>query len=261
MKGEGEQDLSTVIEKIEKLLALSGSANEHEAALATAKANDLLVKYELTMEQVRLHDQEDGVGTESRSYVNTQKAQRWEQMLAAYVARHNFCEVLVGPYRVTFVGRDDARKVSVYVYQQLARALHKMARRETRAYIKRQKAKLEIVWNEMGLDREFDHRKDLRGAAHHKSWRASWLDGAVDGIGMQLRKQRKVHEQSEKSNALVVVRDAEVQEYLQARYGKMKSKIVDSGKNWDAYRQGHQAGSDMQINPGLEQSNSSGQLE
>lgn len=46
---------NSIIEKIQKLLALANSPNEHEAKAATARANALLLKYNLSMQQVEGH--------------------------------------------------------------------------------------------------------------------------------------------------------------------------------------------------------------
>jgi hypothetical protein len=47
-----KQSLDKVIDRVRKLLALGTSPNENEAALAVAKAKELLEKYDLTMESV-----------------------------------------------------------------------------------------------------------------------------------------------------------------------------------------------------------------
>lgn len=48
----------SILRKVKKLLALSKSPNEHEAALAAARAHELLLKYNLTLEEVG-HAEED----------------------------------------------------------------------------------------------------------------------------------------------------------------------------------------------------------
>jgi len=45
-------EMEAIIRKVEKLLALGTSSNEHEAASAVAKAQDLMEAYGLAMEQV-----------------------------------------------------------------------------------------------------------------------------------------------------------------------------------------------------------------
>lgn len=43
-----------ILNRIKKLLALAGSSNEQEAKVAMSKANELLVKYNLDIQQVRM---------------------------------------------------------------------------------------------------------------------------------------------------------------------------------------------------------------
>ncbi len=47
-----------VLEKIQKLLALTSSSNEHEARLAAERASELLTKYNLTASQLPSTDNE-----------------------------------------------------------------------------------------------------------------------------------------------------------------------------------------------------------
>lgn len=47
------EKLDKVIDKIKKLLALATSPNEHEASLAAQRAHELLVKYNLDMQEVK----------------------------------------------------------------------------------------------------------------------------------------------------------------------------------------------------------------
>lgn len=50
----------SILRKVKKLLSLSNSSNEHEAALAAARAHELLLKYNLTLEEAG-HAEEDVV--------------------------------------------------------------------------------------------------------------------------------------------------------------------------------------------------------
>ena len=47
-----------LIEKIQKLLALSGSSNENEAKAAMTKAQELMLKHNIDMRSVKEHDSE-----------------------------------------------------------------------------------------------------------------------------------------------------------------------------------------------------------
>lgn len=45
-------DNNKIIDKIEKLISLSGSSNENEARAAMMKAQELMAKYEIKREQL-----------------------------------------------------------------------------------------------------------------------------------------------------------------------------------------------------------------
>lgn len=57
-KGDKVMGKSEVAEKIKKLLELSKSCNEHEAALAAQKAKEILEKYNMTLTDVQIHTSE-----------------------------------------------------------------------------------------------------------------------------------------------------------------------------------------------------------
>jgi hypothetical protein len=49
---------NSIVEKIKKLLGLANSPNENEAKIATAKANELLIKYNLSLQEIEDHQNE-----------------------------------------------------------------------------------------------------------------------------------------------------------------------------------------------------------
>lgn len=54
-------EFEKILKKVEKLLNLAESSNQHEATLATAKANELLMKYNLELFESGANDQEEEV--------------------------------------------------------------------------------------------------------------------------------------------------------------------------------------------------------
>ena len=48
----GGQDIDRILDRIRKLLALGESSNEHEAAIAVARAQELLARYHLSIEDL-----------------------------------------------------------------------------------------------------------------------------------------------------------------------------------------------------------------
>jgi hypothetical protein len=81
-----EKDL-IIINKIKKLLALSHSPNENEAMVAAQKANELLIKHNLSLGDICGKDV-----IFSKEIIYTYKrACSWKNQLIAGVAYLNFC--------------------------------------------------------------------------------------------------------------------------------------------------------------------------
>lgn len=131
-------ELERVIRKIKHCLALSASANEHEAAAAMRQAQKLMAKYRLTETEVNLSD----VG-EARSDLSKAKRDVWDCMLSAMVGTVFDCEVLtVKGYnqitlkrieRAMFVGVKPAPEIAKYAYE----TLHRQCSDARKAYIER----------------------------------------------------------------------------------------------------------------------------
>jgi Protein of unknown function (DUF2786) len=76
-----------VIEQVQKLLALSKSSNEHEAALALARAEFLLEKYRLDMTQIELMGGgKEAIIEDNDPLFDSEHLEPWESQLAHGVA-------------------------------------------------------------------------------------------------------------------------------------------------------------------------------
>jgi len=86
-------DKEKVVELIQKCLRLSESSNEYEAALALEKTQELLEKYNLTMEEVKT----DEAGNNPPELVNEGIGlyANWQGHLVGVIAKHNFCKVIL----------------------------------------------------------------------------------------------------------------------------------------------------------------------
>lgn len=74
-----------IIDKLQKLLALAGSDNEHEAQLAMSKAEALMREHNLSVVDVAMNG--SGATVESQHVYGVRKSfYRWERLLAANIA-------------------------------------------------------------------------------------------------------------------------------------------------------------------------------
>jgi hypothetical protein len=114
-----------IIEKIRKCLALSTSANEHEAASALRQAQKLMERYGITDADViasSVDEREARAGAYARPAV-------WESALVSICARTFGCRSLlarkgrVGYWR--FIGVGSAPEVCQYAFEVLARQIRK----------------------------------------------------------------------------------------------------------------------------------------
>lgn len=172
-----------IIDRIRKLLNLSESGNEHEAAAAAAKAQALLAEYNLQMADIP----EDGRGcTASTSDVKTRiKLEKWAFALAHKTARAFSCDYYHSSLgRTTFVGVGADAEVCAWTFSYLYRALMRMAS----AYMR---------------------GRGGRGSYIDGQLRESYLTGAVIVIGRRLREQAQ--QTPTTSDALVPVKDEVVQ--------------------------------------------------
>jgi len=118
------KELERIIRKIKHCLALSQSANEHEAATAMRQAQSLMQKYRLTELDVHLSD----IGkSEAEKAAATRPA--WEKDLAGLVASafgcrsftfRNWCSKrLLVLERSVFVGVSPSHEIAKYAYDTL----------------------------------------------------------------------------------------------------------------------------------------------
>jgi hypothetical protein len=100
-------DRESIVELIQKLLALSKSPNEHEAALAMAKAQELLLKHNLDMATVTVKDEpqtrdESGLINE---VVDFEDFQKWQSILLNSISTRNFCRIIKMPMDYHILGK------------------------------------------------------------------------------------------------------------------------------------------------------------
>ena len=118
-------ELESVKRRVKKLLALSKSPNENEAASALRKANELMADYKLTAEQFSDYTKAKVKGT--KRFV------RWSVVLA------NAVENLYATYHysdhegnIVFIGEELDVFMSTEMYKYLVRTIDRMAKQNIR---------------------------------------------------------------------------------------------------------------------------------
>lgn len=116
-----------IIDKIKKLLRLAKSSNEHEAALAAARAQEMLSKYNLDETELVEREIPKEAGTASVHNV-VKKPASWVFLLASSVSAAFDCQYYHSSLgRVVFVGVDCDHEIASWTFAYLYRSINRLA--------------------------------------------------------------------------------------------------------------------------------------
>jgi hypothetical protein len=238
------RDIDRIVERIKKLLALSSSQNPHEAALAAAKAQELLFRHNLSLAMV-----EAALEGGSSAYVSDRFDSggwmHWRRRLLAAVARNNFCRGV--SYQQTrdvgIVGEPHNVTVVKHLYAFLVREVMRLADLGAK--------------EQHGLDEE-----------ESRAWKRSFYLGAVRTIAQRLATQRQRDISADpQAAALVVRKDQELDEAYREHFPTAQSNEDDEEgapaparqdrgpsrpRRTDGYRAGVLAGRTIPLNLPIE---------
>ena len=213
-----------VIERVRKLLALSNSSNEHEAALAAAHAQRLLAEHNLAISELEMR--EEGAG-EAELYV-AKTVPKWLSSLFAVVANAFDCLAIVvnstDAGRLRFIGVGEDPAVAVCTLQFLMQELRRLAT----GYLRQQQTAVEQL-----------------SPANRRRIRDSYLLGGVQGVQQALALQKAATPTT--AGALVPVKDALIRLYSEQHLGPLRTRRRRSSSVLSsAFNQGKQDGAQLQ---------------
>ena len=205
-----------LLAKIRKCLALTRSANEHEAAAALAKARQLMDENGIDETDLELTEIEEATARASRNM----RPPTWENILAATVMHAmNVTHIIDNVGDRCFIGRAPRAEVASYAFAVLARQL-KAARSD---YIAKQ------------LRRCKPGRKRQRADVFCEGW----------AMAVYRKIAALLPERSE---------DEALDRYLAVQYpglAKVDSRTAKKTRAADDYRRGRSAGSAVELNVGV----------
>jgi hypothetical protein len=217
--------VSAIEERIRKLLALADSPNENEAAAAAEKAQVLMLRYGIEMAAVAASGGERLAVDE---HVLDGKVDPWRRMLAAAVARSAGGEIVWAPGgdgrnqgKIFFYGPAGTVGGIVELYRYLEAQLVVISATATAA------------------------RRERR--VHGRTWRNSFLLGAVGRLGQRLDARRaQTAEAAENGRALVLVKSA-VDRGIERRHPELESSGYRASVARSAYEAGSRAGKHVDL--------------
>lgn len=248
-------DISKIISRVQKLLAATKSDNEHEAALAGARAAAMIEEFQLTEAQLRVDD--DTLPPEPiKEGVRLDEYAEWREKRVAWIETiHNAvalslgCKTWIQRGEIMCFGRESATQ----------------AWRYTSMYLQREVARLcEEAWEREGDAAEAAGQSTRR-------WKNAFRVGAAQAIAIRLRTEhRKTREASRvttaaaddvirrtadepTSQALAIVEkdEAEVEvEYKRMTKGWRNMGGIGGTSSRSGYSAGREAGEQVQISGG-----------
>lgn len=211
-----------IISKVQKLLRLSTSSNANEAALAAAKAQELIDAHNLSAAMLAI-DNAEATPSLDEPIVDFQRAgapldsqkqqQRWRGQLALTVANLNGCRVYLQGGQIALVGRRTDAETVRYLFGYLSRQVE------------------ELASTQVGMG---------------KTWRNNFRLGVVETIAKKLHEQHRQFEDNARhvesqtalmrvDRALAVIKargdsvDTFMKSNLKLRKGGSYSSRVDAG--------------------------------
>jgi len=204
--GDMPTEQPNILEKVKKLLALSErNSCVEEATSAAAKVQDLLLKYNLTMQEVREASGEKQeecwrFDAELGSYTGKD---RWRHRLLFHIARNNLCDCVTfeGRTKQAVFGSPKNVAVSLFMYDYLEGQI---------------------------IAHAFDGKPPR---VRRDGWLNDFGTGAAEKIGERLEEQRRATLDSVGGRALVVTTAALVKQKVREDFPRLSS-------SYSSYRPG-----------------------
>lgn len=226
-----ESRLSAVIEKVQKLLALSKSANPNEAAAAAAAANRLIDQHRLSESDLSVEQAEVDPMVEDDGYIyESGKITQWKAMLVRILARHYG----VAHYNDNYY--PEGRKVSRF------RLLGRTSDIQITRYM--------FTW----LMNECQRLADAQAKGLGRVFVSSYCEGFVNGVAIQLNASRKEAQKDATTTAIIKLdaRLKESEDFMYATHNLKKTKSVSYGqRNMMAFAAGEQQGKSIHLGQSL----------
>lgn len=162
-----------IIEKIEKLIALSGSDNENEAKAAMLKAQELMAKYEIEQDRI---DPERKKERPVVCFTSPMFRDDWCVDVGSLIANNFRCRAIIsqrrnsgGAYRLKFFGFEEDAEISINVFNYAVKVIRKRM------------ATLRAIYRD--AEREFGRNEKM-----------AYVDGFRSGLYRNFEEQKKQSE-------------------------------------------------------------------
>lgn len=229
------KDTKTLVsDKVRKLLRLSKSSNEHEAALAAQKASELLSQSGMVLTDIEI---EQSTIKENRIKTKYKKTPKWVYQLGSVVANNTYCRIFLGNSHVNFIGGVQDAEVAGYLFEYLYKTVKAM----TKAYTK-------SFYGVVPLSKTI-------------SISYSYASGVVATIAIKLKSLLQKDEPvvTASGTELMVVKGAVVADYINKNKKRTNPVNINSRVNFNHFDNGVNDGLQVSVHRAVEKSNTKGQ--
>lgn len=209
-----------VIDTIRKLLRLTESSNEHEAALAASRAAEIAAKYGIDIAQASMAEDRP-VGADRDRWDG--RIDPWRRMLAQAVAHSLGGRIVWGTESgrhslgyIWFFGPEDTSALMRGMYESLEASLTDMS--------------------------AFAMANRPNRSVNGLRYRVSWLSGATDTIVHRLAQRKREFDSVDSNRQALVLISRAVDQLIKEQFPRTESRSVRQSLDPDAYRKGRADG-------------------
>lgn len=233
MTGGAVDITSDLIQRLQKVRALTESSVPGEAAAAATKLQEILLKYNLEMEDIeedspasddRYVKEELELGVTSGNMIN------WRRILLSGIARSLMCAAFgyQGTPRMVIVGQRHNIEIARHFYDYLSSEISRLA---------------DVTWVKA--------RNKTR--EHGRSWKSSFYNGAVDTVVQRLEeKYQQVSNQDIHTQALVLKNERKLDDAVGSLIGRVRKNTVRQRYSEAGYSRGARAGKRVNLDRPVE---------
>lgn len=215
--------MEKVIDTIRKLLAMANhpGSNEHEASLAMEKAQALLRNHNLSTFDIKDKPDPSAVRHSTFGIPDDRKGSAWRILLADGIAQANQCRVLQSGHSIIVIGRPENVEVVWDLYKFVVEQVEKFNTQSWKVY---------------------------EGTEKKGMFKRGFYLGCTRRIRERLAAELRAAQQAESmTRALVVVRDAELVQYVDNVWGKLRKGQASGGRGYGGYEAGKAAGNNVAL--------------
>lgn len=231
---------TTIVEKINKLLALSSSSNQAEAEAALAKARKLMIEHMIDEDDLTAAKTEkvEVKVAHVENYEGVVRRPLVEDNLAVVVAEAFSTRMAMSRYYIFFYGVSSDAEVAAYAFQTLRQTVWGMAAVATSKHTE----ELKRLWGVTSI-------RGIGGPDHPKTWRNAYVMGLVDGLRERVRLEKL--QDTSNVTALVLKRDMIIKAHLNTLRMGTRSIATTVGSS-NGYYQGREDSKQLSLRKGLE---------